>query len=292
MNYELQKNNDQSIPSNKDESGIQDEKQNSEDDYQQIHNQDIINAQKSQESAKTESNFVSHYPENSSQHGSQKVQDPQSSNEEQQKLKNQERKLNTLYFVGVNSLLMNILLSFFIHICIQILVIALANTVTYIYLYEFNWAKQLFKYGSFSIQQQARSKITNKRIIVYFGILLCFGLIIVIVRFQDLKSQFYYLQTDVNQNYQRINHLQAQLRESDQIKNNKEIQRQEQMISLLQKQVNKLEKLAQSQSEDIQELKVKLFYYQRQQMSQSDQNDKQEQKSQKTHKQIDQECNN
>ncbi|EAR97665.3 transmembrane protein, putative (macronuclear) [Tetrahymena thermophila SB210] len=300
MNYELQKNDTQPISSNQDQSAIQNENQNSED-FQQIHNEDVMNAQQSQEKAKNETDFDSHNSESNSQKDSQKVQDPQNSNEEQQKSNNEERKLNALYFIGVNSLVMNVLfshkLSFLNNICVQVLVIALANAVTYISLYKCKETKQLFKkvkQSSSSLSQKARNKITKKRLLVSFGSLLCLILIAItifqIIRVQQLQKNFNNLKADVTDNYYKINSL-YQYRESDYMRFNQhqfDIQKQEQINIQLGNQLRQLEILAQRQSQEIEQLKLKLTDQQRQQIFQNDQINKQKQESQQTQQQSQQ----
>ncbi|KAL4499863.1 hypothetical protein ABPG72_015212 [Tetrahymena utriculariae] len=307
MNSELQKTDSKPIFPSQDQSNLQNENTNSED-YQQIHNEDVMNAQQSQERAKTEAESVSNNPENYSQQSSQKDQDPQNSNQALLKPKEQDRNLNPLYFIGVNSIIMNVLFSrqlyFLDNFWIQILVLTLANTVTYIYLYKCKETKEIFKkikQGSSSLKQKARSKINKKRVLIAFGVLLCISLIIIttiqIMRVQKLKESYNIAISNFNNEYYRINmlsndfsHKIAQQYEYEQQKLQQyhiDVQRQEQINTQLINQLRQLEALAQKQSHEIEQLKLRLNDQQRQQILQNEQLNQQKQ-FQQTHQQSQQ----
>ncbi|KAL4472496.1 hypothetical protein ABPG74_018445 [Tetrahymena malaccensis] len=306
MNFEQQKNDSKPASSNQGQSNLQNENPNSED-YQQIHNEDVMNAQQSQERTNTGIESISQNPESNSQKSSQQAQDPLISNQE--KPKEQERKLNALYFIGVNSLVMNVLFSrqlyFFDNFWVQIFVLALTNTFTYISLYKFKESKELFKQvkeGSSSLKYKAKSRITKKRVLLAFGVLLLTSLLIIniiqIIKVKELKERYWNVYSQANNDHYRINSLTNELnhkfgqqQEYDQQRLNQyhfDIQRQEQINIQLNKQINQLENLSQRQSQEIEQLKLRLNSYQRQQVFQNDQMKNQKEQSQQTQQQSQQ----
>ncbi|KAL4472494.1 hypothetical protein ABPG74_018443 [Tetrahymena malaccensis] len=310
MNIEQQKNNSKPSSSNQGQSDLQNENQNSED-YQQIHNQDVMNAQQSQERTNTGLESISQNQESNSQKSSQQVQEPQIPNQE--KPKEQERKINALYFIGVNSLVMNVLFSrqlyFLNYIWVQILVLVLTNVFTYISLHKFKESKELFKQvkeGSSSLKQKAKRRITKKRVLLTFGVLLCTSLLIItiiqIIRVKELKENYRNLLQYVNNDHYRINSLTNEFNNKfDQLQQynqqtlnqyNIHIQNQEQIIFQLNNKLNQLEILAKRKTEEIDQLMFRLNNQQRQQIFQNTQTNNLKEQSQQTQEQIQQKNTN
>ncbi|KAL4472492.1 hypothetical protein ABPG74_018441 [Tetrahymena malaccensis] len=305
MNFEQQKNNSKPASSDQGLSDLWNENPNSED-YQLIYNEDVMNVWQSQERTNTWLESISQNPESNSQKSSQQAQESQISNQELSKPKEQERKLNTLYFIGAYSQVMNVFFSNQLHFhnyIAEILVLGLTKVFTYFSFYKFKESQELFKQdklGSSFLKQQAKNRITKKRVLLTFRVLLCTGLLIItiiqIIRVKQLKENYWNLLQYVNNDHNRINSLTNEFNNKfDQLQQynqqtlnqyNIQIQNQEQIIFQLNNKLNQLEILSKRKTEEIDQLMFRLNNQQRQQTFQNTQINNLKEQSQQTQKQI------